>query len=142
MEYLIYISTAVKLMTDDDLSSLLTESRDKNDKRNITGMLLYCHRTFIQVLEGDIADIERTFASIKRDKRHRDVLLMVTGPISERSFADWSMGFCAIYADDVARIQGYLDPVNKIQVAQKISGPHPSVTLMKSFLVNNILKHR
>ncbi|PTQ96946.1 FAD-dependent sensor of blue light [Mucilaginibacter yixingensis] len=139
MDYLIYISTAVKLMTDDDLSSLLIESRDLNSQRNITGMLLYCHRTFIQVLEGDIADIDRTFASIKRDSRHRDVQLMITGPISYRSFADWSMGFSAVKSTDLIQVRGYLDPKNQTQVAQKINGPHPSITLMKSFLVNNIL---
>lgn len=139
MVYLIYISTAVKLMTDADLSNLLAQSREINIERDITGVLLYCHRTFIQVLEGDIAAIDKTFAAIKRDTRHRDVMLMVTGGIAERSFEDWSMGFCALNANDLKKVEGYFNPTNKIQVAQKIHGLHPSVKLIKSFLVNNMM---
>ena len=66
MNYLIYISTAVKLMTDAELISILADSRDNNKLKNITGMLLYGDGTFIQVLEGGKKDITDTYHKIEK----------------------------------------------------------------------------
>jgi len=43
---LLYVSTATHLMEDSELLDLLEESREKNKRLSITGMLLYCEGTF------------------------------------------------------------------------------------------------
>jgi len=93
MFYLIYVSSAKKLMDDDELLSLLHEVRKKNSRLGITGMLLYQKGTFMQMLEGDKKTVLDTYAKIKKDDRHKNILTMFTEDIDERNFEDWSMGF-------------------------------------------------
>lgn len=90
---LVYVSLAVRKMTDTDLSELLATSRKNNAKQEITGLLLYRDGFFIQALEGEESVIDALFKKIRKDQRHSDVLLLFKEPIDERSFAEWSMGF-------------------------------------------------
>ena len=83
---LTYASTAITDFSPENLLSLLKTSRINNGAKNITGILLYTHGTFFQVLEGDEAAVEATFDAIKKDKRHKDVILIEKVPITERHF--------------------------------------------------------
>ncbi|WP_413666535.1 BLUF domain-containing protein [Mucilaginibacter sp. Mucisp86] len=78
MEYLVYVSTAKKLMSDDELLDLLQTARIKNAKYNVTGMLLYSEGTFIQALEGEKEDLYTIYKAIELDFRHRNIILMIT----------------------------------------------------------------
>ena len=53
MYQLLYLSTAVNLMANDELDSLLSEAKTNNHEINITGMLVYHDGCFIQTLEGE-----------------------------------------------------------------------------------------
>jgi len=103
---LLYISSAVKPMNDDQLLVLLQECRHSNSKEGITGMLLYCGESFIQVLEGEEEDIDELFKVIKKDPRHTNVTVLEKKEISERKFANWSMGFKSISDEDLRDVKG------------------------------------
>lgn len=91
--HLIYVSTAVVPMSDEDLVQLLIQSRTRNARNRITGMLLYKDGHFMQVLEGDEADVMKIFADIENDTRHKSVDVLRTEYIQHRDFPDWTMGF-------------------------------------------------
>ena len=93
-------------MNDDELLALLQECRHSNSKEGITGMLLYCGESFIQVLEGQEEDIDELFKVIKKDPRHTNVTVLEKKEISERKFANWSMGFKSISDEDLRDVKG------------------------------------
>ena len=93
MYYMLYISTAAKPMNYDELTALLNQCRENNRQRNITGMLLYQHETFMQMLEGEKQEVLDVFETIKNDSRHTGIHIVHTGDIDQRNFKDWSMGF-------------------------------------------------
>jgi len=93
MFYLIYVSSAIKLMEEDELLFMLQEAREKNQRLEITGMLLYKEGNFMQMLEGDKKVVLELYDTIIRDVRHKDVITIVTGDIKQRNFETWSMGF-------------------------------------------------
>lgn len=103
---LTYASTAIKELSPENLLALLKACRTNNGANNITGILLYSHGTFFQVLEGDETAIENTFESIKKDKRHKDVTLLEKLPITERVFPYWSMGFEKLEGKDLVEMEG------------------------------------
>ena len=72
-------------------------------------MLLYSGGSIIQALEGPDAAVESVFASIEADPRHTEVEVLHRGPIRERAFEDWSMGFRNVSAREVRAIDGYDD---------------------------------
>ena len=61
MYHLIYLSTARKLFTDNELVKMLTISVKNNTLMNVTGFLIYVEGRFIQVLEGKKTDVEFIF---------------------------------------------------------------------------------
>lgn len=108
MYQLIYASTATREMTERDLSALLEQARTKNERLEITGLLLYRDGAFIQVLEGGRETVDQLFATIEADERHEDVIkLKGEKTHGEREFPKWSMGFRQVNDEDLNRLPGF-----------------------------------
>ena len=90
---LIYASEATEPLHAAGIEDILRTARAKNRLKDITGLLMFDHRYFLQVLEGDRQRLSDLYGSLARDTRHQHLLLMQCVPIDERQFADWSMGF-------------------------------------------------
>lgn len=111
---LVYVSFARdRRITDDELKAILTKAREKNQQRDITGMLLYRHDFFVQALEGEQTAVEELFKVIKEDPRHNHVLVLNKHEIEARSFKDWSMGFQIIDDKTIKSLEGFSDFVDK-----------------------------
>jgi hypothetical protein len=93
LHHLIYSSDATRELDDAELEAILGACGRNNPARGITGMLLYAGSSFLQVLEGDEPAVDALFERIGRDERHRNVTILESSPIRERSFLRFSMGF-------------------------------------------------
>lgn len=71
---------------------ILTRSQNNNFHNNVTGFLIFDKISFVQVLEGERAAVEDTYARILGDTRHADITLVATREIDARDFPEWSMG--------------------------------------------------
>uniref|UniRef100_UPI0040499369 BLUF domain-containing protein n=1 Tax=Fulvivirga sp. TaxID=1931237 RepID=UPI0040499369 len=96
---LVYNSIGNPNLTAEDKTNILNTSRDFNSKNNITGCLLYHNNQFLQILEGDKKVVQDLYLSIKRDKRHSNVNLLVEGSKKERMFSGWSVAFQEFNSD-------------------------------------------
>jgi hypothetical protein len=134
MYYLIYISTAVRPMGQQDLINILTESREKNIKLSITGLLLYAQGSFIQQLEGSEENVMLTYQEILRDYRHKNVIKLISGPNEGRMFPKWSMGFASIAREELKELEGYIDPDTEMFDP---GASHRAIKIMKSFADSN-----
>lgn len=76
-----------------DIQRILGVSRLFNTLSDVTGILIHRNGTFFQVLEGAPEALERTYARILRDRRHRDCQLLLNETIAERQFGDWQMAY-------------------------------------------------
>lgn len=129
----IYCSaTAKAAMTKEELDGLLAICREKNGEAGITGMLLYQNRSFFQVLEGDRKAVESLFAKIAKDKRHVRMTKIITEPIEERAFAEWTMGFPKVSSKELAEIPGLNDFFTRGDSYMKL-GPGRAKTLLEAF---------
>jgi hypothetical protein len=106
---LIYVSQPSVLIGSHELVQIVDSCRRNNEQTGITGMLAFSGTHFLQLLEGDEADVECTFARIEHDRRHCSIVVLGSTPIGGRSFGTWSMGFAgmsAFNADLVHRCLG------------------------------------
>lgn len=101
MLQLIYISTAASGMNEATVADILRASRLNNAAANVTGLLLYDGRRFLQALEGPTGEINAVFTRVKADGRHRAVVLLSSREVEERAFGNWAMA-----AERVAAGQG------------------------------------
>ncbi|MDB5243704.1 MAG: hypothetical protein JWP57_4329 [Spirosoma sp.] len=90
---LIYLSSSLKLLQEEDFTSLLEQSRKNNSEKGITGILLCVRGHILQVLEGDQQAVEDLFNRVEKDTRHTDVSIALKRPISQRLFPEWAMGY-------------------------------------------------
>ncbi len=70
---------------------IVSSAQDRNAELGVTGVLCINDHSFVQVLEGSRAAVNRVYAAIARDERHDDVTLLSYEHITERRFAHWSM---------------------------------------------------
>ena len=110
MKHIVYLSRAVHPLTDLDLESLLTQSRRDNARQGVTGILFYSHGHIAQLFEAESAVADALFARIACDGRHSHVQKLVDRPITQRSFAEWSMAFHPLEAVSFDTLQGFLLP--------------------------------
>jgi hypothetical protein len=104
---LVYVSTASHPMSDEELMTILKHAREKNQRLDVTGMLLYRDGFFIQALEGERAVVDSLYATIAADPRHMRVLKVMESTINHRVFSNWSMGFNKFTEQDLKKIEGY-----------------------------------
>lgn len=100
------------------VDEILATSRRNNAPVDVGGVLLFNNGCFLQVLEGEYSEVSKTFERIQRDERHDQVIVLDAGYPSERLFADWSMAFVGLNADDAARYRTLsLDPSRMAMLA-------------------------
>jgi len=130
---LVYTSVSTQKMSDDDLKIILEKSRIKNQKANVTGMLLYLDPYFIQVLEGDREIVDGIFNTISQDSRHHKVSIIYRQPLDKRYFSNWSMGFNKIDDDDLENLDGFSDFLQHPN-AKRAADLHPEIeSILKKF---------
>jgi hypothetical protein len=88
---LLYCSRAVDAGPE-AIESILSESRHHNPACGITGILCYGDGVFLQCIEGGRRQVNELYASIQKDARHKEVVLLLYEEILERHFGGWSMG--------------------------------------------------
>ena len=98
LQQIVYLSKATVPFSVDQLEQLLRPWRVHNHAQDISGLLLYGDEAIIQVIEGPVESVHALYQTIAADARHYDVITLADGPIPERAFAEWSMGFSALDA--------------------------------------------
>ncbi|WP_162550152.1 BLUF domain-containing protein [Hymenobacter nivis] len=114
---LVYQSSATVFLSETQLEPLLIKSRAWNTAHGLTGLLLYCDGELLQVLEGPADEVHAIFARIRGDARHAHMTKLADGPVDQRCFADWSMGFRTVNSTYLASVAGYFDPAQVVATA-------------------------
>ena len=110
LQQLVYQSKVTVPFSVEQLENLLRPWRTHNHAQRISGLLLYGDDDIIQVIEGPAENVHALYHTIAADARHYDVITLADGPIQERAFAEWSMGFSALNALCRERLAGYVSP--------------------------------
>lgn len=112
----LYISTAPTLPRE-DVDAILAASARNNPARQITGLLLFNGRNFLQLLEGEEGEVAALMETITADPRHSGVSVLDRRSIAARACPDWAMKRVMIAESIDARremleseLPGSLDP--------------------------------
>ncbi len=92
LSYLVYISFRSENCTEEEIQNILKACQGNNKSKDITGVLMYSDKKFVQYLEGEYDTILELFNKIKTDNRHNSVIMLTSFPIKQRAFPSWQMG--------------------------------------------------
>ena len=103
---LVYVSSASRLMNDEELEEILRVSRVNNQRDGITGMLLYKDGNVMQVLEGPDDKVLTLVEKIRHDPRHYGLQVLLRDHVAERQFNQWAMAFHKVGSAPTADTEG------------------------------------
>lgn len=134
MYYTVYASCASAPFNQQQLVDLLQQSRDNNQAKDITGILLYNRGTFIQLLEGDEQVVKDLYAKIDKDPRHKLIFTLMEGHKDERQFPNWSMAFRDLDSPEIKNLPGFNNFINQpLDSEQYYRDPMAAIELLYLF---------
>lgn len=75
------------------IGQILARARPFNASNGITGLLVFDGQRFCQHLEGPAAAVEALMGRIAADDRHSEVRIAYEGPLAERRYHRFDMGY-------------------------------------------------
>ncbi|MFD1143406.1 BLUF domain-containing protein [Larkinella insperata] len=96
------------LFSDKTLEDILQTSRRNNQRSGVTGVLLYADGSIIQALEGPKETVVALYETILQDPRHWHISTVLSRPIRQRTFSEWSMGFQAVSTIEIEDIRNLI----------------------------------
>lgn len=139
LHHLVYHSDVTLPMSEKALEALLSQSREWNTQHSLTGVLLYSGNNIMQVLEGPEDEVFYIFNKISGDMRHRNVIKLADGPIKQRNFSQWSMGFKAVDPTELQHLAGYLNISRPdFLAAQAVVSDESLHSLLSSFALDDV----
>jgi hypothetical protein len=117
---MIYSSQANSAMTMSDLEAILIDARTGNEERNVTGVLVYVDRVFLQILEGEKETLLQLMRSIAADKRHSGVTVFYEAEVERPMFSNWRMAHIDARPDQMAAWAGLEGTARIEDIAQGI----------------------
>ena len=135
MIYLVYASSAVRLFTREELADLLAVSRANNARDGITGMLALQGRQLLAGARGGARSRSRRCTRRSSATRGtRGILTLLRGPLEERAFPDWSMGFRDLDSPEVRSDPAFSEFLNTPLTGEEFSAnPHRAQKLLLTF---------
>ena len=134
MYYILYTSTAKGQPGELEFRHLLNQCHLNNQKQDITGLLLYYNGRFMQIIEGDKADIQALFKLICNDIRHQDVVVLEEGEQEGKNFPDWAMGFKAVSGEQNFSMPAFINlNENELIFNADSKSQHPALPHLKKF---------
>lgn len=94
MHALVYVSSAVGILSHEKIDYLLSRARQRNLEHNITGLLLFIGGNFMQYIEGPTSELRLIYQIIKEDPIHKGLIELMHRPVKSRDFSNWSMAYC------------------------------------------------
>lgn len=92
LQSLIYVSTATRRPTAEDVAAIAQESEAMNRRNNVSGALLLSEGNFMQSIEGDVAGIASTYARIQGSTKHHRLIELRRVAVARRQFSgrEWA----------------------------------------------------
>lgn len=133
---LLYRSGQLHEFTGRDMTRLLQQSRARNARCGIGGMLLWHDGLFMQLLEGPIAAVDALYARIALDRRHCEVRLVSRVQRPRSLLAGWPMAWAEAPPPDELPVPAFteLDNDRRALAALERAGADPVAATMRAFL--------
>ncbi len=134
LSYLVYLSERKPNCTEQEIEKILAACNRNNEKFDITGVLLYSEKQFVQYLEGEYREIFQLYDKIKDDDRHKNIVLINSSPAKERIFPSWQMGAKKVDFNSV-EYKTHMSLEEQREFRQILSGneSNKALSLMKKF---------
>ncbi len=93
---ILYFSTLSPGQIPTVVGQIVSQARARNAGHGITGLLIFDGQNFCQHIEGPRGELLRLMDRIGHDSRHSDIRVVHEGPLNERRYERFDMGFADV----------------------------------------------
>lgn len=142
MRRIVYASFATQPFSVRELFDLLEKARTANMLRDISGVLFYQDRFFLQCIEGPTTEVSSLLDRIIRDPRHQAFTVLSDQPmVADRLFSGWAMGFFHMAAVEAIAPEGLIANGNTFEAAIGDSSSNdPAALILRQYWKANARK--
>lgn len=115
------IYTSIPATEAPDIRAILESARRRNSENEVTGLLCFDGKRFLQILEGDKKAVEDIYASIVKDPRHKNVDLLHSAVAVSRNFSSWAMAYDDTPGNILSQLNENMGVTSLKAAKQKIS---------------------
>lgn len=132
---LVYVSALVAPWTEATVEAIVRESRDRNARAGVTGVLLHCDGSIMQCLEGPEAAVRATFQRIANDARHSHLIVAIDVESKTRTFPTWLMGHLQVTRSEFLQLESaeWRRVASRGEAAGVGDATAPGLTLLRHF---------
>jgi len=105
----LYVSTLAPEAPISVVAAIARNARPANHEKDITGLLIFDGMRFCQQLEGNQKAVMALLERIRHDARHVNVEILHHGPLAERRFKRFSLGYTSADSDEALEQLEQLD---------------------------------
>lgn len=92
----IYVSSAIKNFSSDEILDLLSFFREDRVKKNLTGLVLYANGNALTMIEGEKEVVEKEYELMRAFPAHHDIIKIYDKAIPHLYFENYPLAFKAI----------------------------------------------
>jgi hypothetical protein len=96
----LYVSTLAPDVPVSIVAAIAGKARPANQERDITGLLIFDGMRFCEQLEGSQKGVLALLERIRHDPRHINVGILHHGPLAERRFKRFRLGYTSAENDE------------------------------------------
>ena len=130
---LMYISDATRSIGTRELTELVEHCRINNEKRGVSGLLLYSGMHFMQVLEGDPMQVGSLYDLICNDPRHTDARRLQFKVVDKRLFPEWGMQLASVMRQLTLDRERIDKTLLRLRMSQGEGDATEAIALMQEF---------
>ena len=105
----LYVSTMAPAAPISMVADIAPRARVANRASEITGLLVFDGMRFCQQLEGSSVEVLALMDRIGRDSRHTNIEIIHQGPLAERRFRRFGLGYVSVDEIDVLEWLAHLN---------------------------------
>jgi len=103
LQEILYVSTLADHAPLRAVADIAAKARHSNHQHAITGLLVFDGQHFCQQFEGSAQEVLLLMQRIRQDPRHTGVSVLHHGPLAQRRFGSFSLGFTSV--EDVEALE-------------------------------------
>ena len=96
-------------------------------------MLLHQGGNFFQYLEGPEEGVAQVYARVKKATSHHGLIELLNGPVEQRHFTAWTMGFAEAARSDLQRIADASWATELGRISSDANAADPGLVLLLDF---------
>lgn len=93
---IIYASEASQKIDVPMIRAILEKAQENNERNDLTGMLVFNSRYFLQAIEGCPQRINALYRTLMVDPRHRNLFILGYEHVTERMYGEWRMNYATL----------------------------------------------